>query len=384
MNKFIVIKFAELFLKGKNRFQFINCLIKNIKNVFCEFNIEIKKMLNFLVLSFNNFENENLILNQLSFIPGISQFHIVYCCEANFDLIFNIIDSKLNLNKCKSFKIEIKRRNKNIFSREEIIQNVAKHVIEKYNLIVDIKNPDVIINIEINSSKDVFVWTQKFSGLGGLPIGINGQCLSLLSGGIDSPVASYLIQKKGQIVDYITFITNEVTNKTVDKLQKLINKITLDNKLHKAKLYIVDFTKIQQELSHISQEKYRITLMRRSFYRIAEKIAIKNNYKALVCGDSLGQVASQTIESINTISNACKNIQIFRPLLTFDKLEIINIANKIQTYNISILDHEDICSLFAPSNPVTKPNIKIAISLENELKYLNYLEDSAVEKIKVI
>ncbi|MDE6429447.1 MAG: tRNA 4-thiouridine(8) synthase ThiI, partial [Malacoplasma sp.] len=272
---------------------------------------------------------------------------------------------------------------KEFLNQIEIKNEVASHILKNNDIKVDVHNPELTINIDIYDKNFSYVWFNKIYGIGGLPIGLNGSCLSLLSGGIDSPVASFLLQKKGQKVDYLTFITDSVTEKTILKLKNLIKTITLNYKLYTPKFFIVDFTKVQHELIHISNEKYRITLMRRSFYRIAQMIANKFNYNALVCGDSLGQVASQTIESIGVISQVCNNIQIFRPLLAFDKIEIIKIAKEIKTYDISVSEHEDVCSMFAPKQPITRPKLNVAINLENELQLLNDLESMAVKNVKI-
>lgn len=381
MDKFFNIKFAELFLKGKNRNTFVNALFKNIKHALCEFNINLFNKRDKFKLEYKQ-EDEDKIISILKNIPGISYFAICQKCETDIDKICFAADQFDK--KIKTFKIEVKRRHKNFLEREEIIAIVAKYLLSKNDLKVDVHHPEMVLTIEIESSNESFVWYKRFDGIGGLPIGINGSCLSLISGGIDSPVASFLMQKRGQIVDYLTFVTEDVTEKTILKIKNLINKVTLNNKIHKARLFIADYTKVQHELMHISNPKYRITLMRRSFYRIAEQLAKIYGFDALVCGDSLGQVASQTIESITTISNACEDMQIFRPLLTYDKLEIIKIAKEIDTYNLSISEHEDVCSMFAPEFPITRPSIKVAKTLENELQLLNYLEKSVIEKIRII
>ncbi|MEG2475968.1 MAG: tRNA 4-thiouridine(8) synthase ThiI, partial [Malacoplasma sp.] len=169
----------------------------------------------------------------------------------------------------------------------------------------------------------------------------------------------------------------------IEKIRKIINLITLDNKIFTPKLFIVNFDSVQQELAHARNKSYRINLMRRSFYRIAAQIAILNNIDSLTSGDSLGQVASQTLESLQTISKAT-DMLIFRPLLGFEKNEIILIARKINTYNISITQHNDICSNFNPENPITRPKIEFANSLENELPLLFDLEKSAIQNMKQI
>lgn len=382
MRCLINIKFAELFLKGKNRDDFINVLYRNIKSALEEFEVKLENKRDSFFLFYKK-EKENEIINILKMIPGISFLCLSTIVENNMEIISST--SLDFLNGKKTFKLEVKRKYKSFIERDVLISSLATYILEKNKDIkVDVKNPEVTLNVEIFDANNTIIWIQKIQGIGGYPIGINGKCLSLLSGGIDSPVASQLIQKKGQIVDYLTFVTDDVTDKTINKLKTLINQITINSKIHKAKLYVIDFTKVQHELMHIRNPKYRITLMRRSFYRIAEALAEKYGYNALVCGDSLGQVASQTIESIHTISNACKTIQIFRPLLTFDKSEVIKVAKEIGTYEISISEHEDVCSMFAPEHPITKPNLALAISLENDLQLLNYLEKSVIEKVKIV
>lgn len=381
MNKKIIIKYGELFLKGKNKKEFIKALYKNIKKALSNFQINLKDNYSMFTLEFDS-KYESEIIKILKLIPGIHHFYLCTEVETNIDKICEFANSFDK--KYKTFKIEVKRRYKDFLQQPEIKSKVAKHILTNNDIKVDVHNPELIINIDIHDEHKTFIWFDKINGVSGLPIGVNGSCLSLLSGGIDSPVASFLIQKKGQRVDYLTFITSDVTDKTIKKLKGLINKITLNSKIHKPKFYIIDFTIVQHELMHISNEKYRITLMRRSFYRIASELAKKYKYDALICGDSLGQVASQTIESISVISNVCSDIQIFRPLLAFDKIEIINIAKMIDTYDLSISEHEDVCSMFAPKHPITKPKLKIAIELEKELQLLKSLEEIVINKVNIL
>lgn len=381
MKKSINIKFGELFLKGKNKKEFLKALFKNIKNALKNFKIILHDFYSMFVLEYGEID-ELEIIKILKLIPGIHHFVVSFKVETNIE---KIKSCAINFDdNVKTFKIEVKRRYKDFLNQMDIKNQVASHILKNKSIKVDVHNPDLVINIDIYDKNISYVWFNKIYGIGGLPVGLNGSCLSLLSGGIDSPVASFLLQKKGQKVDYLTFVTDSVTEKTISKLKNLIKTITLEYKLHIPKFFIIDFTKVQHELMHISNEKYRITLMRRSFYRIAQMLANKFNYNALICGDSLGQVASQTIESISVISQVCNNIQIFRPLLTFDKIEIIKIAKEIQTYEISISEHEDVCSMFAPKQPVTKPKLNIAINLENELQLLNDLETMAVNNVKII
>lgn len=381
MNGNIIIKFGELFLKGKNKNEFIKALFKNVQKALFSFEVKLVNKHSMFFLKYK-IEDESSIIKILKMIPGIHHFFICLETKTNIDNIATIANSFDK--KYKTFKIEVKRRYKDFLEQTEIKSKVASYILKNNEIKVDVHNPELTINIEIYDQNISYVWFDKILGIGGLPIGVNGRCLSLLSGGIDSPVASFLLQKRGQQVDYLTFITDDVTNITINKLKSLIKQITLNCSIYKPKFFIVDFTKVQYELMHMSNEKYRITLMRRSFYRIAQQIAKKYKINSLICGDSLGQVASQTIESINVISQVCDQMQIFRPLLTFDKLEIIDIAKQIGTYEISISEHEDVCSMFAPKHPITKPKLNIALQLENELELLKNLEDIVIKNVEII
>ncbi|MCF0227554.1 MAG: tRNA 4-thiouridine(8) synthase ThiI, partial [Malacoplasma sp.] len=251
---------------------------------------------------------------------------------------------------------------------------------------VKMEDYDLCISLEVK--KDLCVlYYEKIKGCGGFPVGINGRCLVLISGGIDSPVAASLIMKKGMHVDFLTFMTPPHTSeKVLNKVKKLIKKVTLDGKLEKPTLYVCNFTHIQHELSHISDKSYQITLMRRYFLRIANALKNQNKYEAIGTGESLGQVASQTIQSMQTIENVLdNNCVILRPLLTYDKLEIIKLAKEIDTYDTSIIPYEDCCSLFVPKSPVTKPSTKYACKLEQELELLDKIFVNTLNKyIKII
>jgi len=218
-------------------------------------------------------------------------------------------------------------------------------------------------------------------GLGGMPMNTSGQTLHLLSGGIDSPVAANLLQKRGLKVSFLNFITPPHTDKTteykINEIVKILTKYQGDSTL-----YQINYTKIMNYLSLVENQKYKITLMRRSFYRIASIIAKQNNIMVLSNGESLAQVASQTLESICNISSVT-NLQIFRPLLTNDKNETILISEKIGTYNISIIKACETCELFAPKNPITKPKINVIENLEKSLIEIENLESEAIKNMKI-
>ncbi|MCF0217885.1 MAG: tRNA 4-thiouridine(8) synthase ThiI [Malacoplasma sp.] len=377
MEKFIDIRFGELFLKKKNKDDFKKALFVNIKKVLSSFFVSLVDKYDKFWLKFDaKYTNE--IVQHLKLIPGIHHFYLCNVCDTDIAALKQTCTNLIADNK--TFKIEVKRKDKSFLSREIIIKEVAKHIFANFNVKVDVNNPEIKLNIVIDSPTLSYVWTNKIMGIGGLPVGVNGKCLALISGGIDSPVAAFLLQRKGMQVDYLNFITDVVSKPTINKIKNLIKKITLNHKIYQPLFHVVDFSQIQHELIHTSNQKYKITLMRRSFYRIALQIAQEYGYDCIACGDSLGQVASQTLESIQVISQVCDSIPIFRPLLTYDKSEIISLAKKIDTYELSIQDHEDVCGLFAPKNPITKPKLNVVQFLENELELLKSLENNVVNK----
>ncbi len=381
MEQIIYIKYGELNLKGNNKNFFINTLFKNIKKALKDF-IGIKIIKEHDNIKIYNCKNYNEIINILKFVPGIDL--IILGTIINRDI------QKLKLfcldliDKYKTFKIQCKRKDKSFYlNSDQIIREVASHILKnKNNIFVDVHNPEILVSIEVNQNNFI-VYNNKIKGIGGFPVGVNSKGLVLLSGGIDSPVAGYLLQKKGMNIDYITFVTPPYTSeKALDKTKDLIKIITLEGKIQNSKLYIINYTQVLHELNHVKNESYRITLMRRSFFRIASKIAKFINAKVIATGESIGQVASQTIESMETISNSINDILIYRPLLAMDKKEIIEIAKKIGTYDISIKPYDDSCSIFAPKKPTTKPNINNALKYESELFMLKTLEENIIKKMK--
>ncbi|MDR2461788.1 MAG: tRNA 4-thiouridine(8) synthase ThiI [Mycoplasmataceae bacterium] len=386
---FLYIKYGELVLKGKNRGEFVNCLYRNIRFALKEYiDIKINKQYDYLIIS--EFK-ENIyleLINILKRIPGINLIISAYSTNTEIKTIESEITSKLEhliLNKNLTFKVVVKRNYKEFnLDSMEIAKHIGHLLLEKFsNLKVDIHHPNMVINIEVKKNNTIFYF-DKIKGIGGFPIGINGKVLQLISGGIDSPVAAIQLLKKGMNVDFLTFITPPHTNDdVVEKIKNLIKQITLDYKIEKTKFFVVNFTPIMHEIAHVSNKSYKITLMRRYFIRIASYIQKKYAYDALATGESLGQVASQTIQSMNVIDNVKKNL-ILRPLLTYDKSEIISLAKEYGTYDISILHHDDCCQIFVPKNPVTKPSIVDAKKLEKELEMINVIYKKILKDIKPI
>lgn len=389
MQKIIYLKYGELTLKGKNRSDFSNRLLKNIKYALSEFTCKFIKSFDNILIEMNNEKDLDAIVDILKRIPGIFQIIVAYVINSrDINEVGTQILDIVHTNVWTTFKVETKRHDKSYpinsmdFSKQMggiILQNTQ-------NKKVVMNHPDLLINIEIRD-KNTICYFDKTQGVGGLPVGSSGRCLMLISGGIDSPVAASLLMKRGMHVDFLTFITPPHTaDELVNKIKTLINKVTLDGKLEKPRFYVCNFTHIQHELAHISDHSYQITLMRRYFYRIADSMRKKEHYDAIGTGESLGQVASQTIESLATISSVLSDdCVVLRPLLTYDKLETIKIAKAIDTYETSIIPLADCCSLFVPANPVTRPNKETAQKLEQESDLLEEIYQQTIKSnIKII
>ena len=380
--KQIYIKFGELTLKGKNRKEFVKCLHKNVKQALEEFKtIKLDLKFDCIIISHIPTTKYTRIFDIVKSIPGISFVIEAYVIERDEAKLHDFLKKVLD-KKQTTFKVETKRVDKKYktdsmtFSRKLggfVLANFKKWK-------VDIHQPEVRIHVEIKETCFI-VYFNKVKGVGGFPLGINGRVLMLLSGGIDSPVAAHLLMKKGFRVDFLTFVSPPHTSKKAEKkVRDLIGVITLQGKLERPFLYTCKFTDLQHEIAHITNHSYQITIMRRYFLRIAQALVKQYHYDAIATGESLGQVASQTIESMTTISQVLDNIVVLRPLSTYDKIEIIDLAKKINTYNISILPYPDACSMFVPANPTTKPKIETAVALEKEMMLVDTIYKQTLDK----
>lgn len=364
----ILIRYGELVLKKKNRKTFIKTLEQNIQHITGEKpQVEFDRM-------YLNYTEENL--KNLNYVFGISSYSPVVVVENDIE-IFKSTILKMVEPAAKTFKIAARRN----FKKIELTSNQINHalggfVLKNTQMKVDVHNPDQTFYVEVRNGR-TYIFSKYINGLGGLPVGVSGRILHLISGGFDSPVAAYELMKRGLKVDFLTFITPPQTDqRTIEKISNLTK--VLAKYQRSSTLFVCDYSELMNYISFVSKESYKITLMRRSFYRIAEKMALKKGYLAVSNGDNLGQVASQTLESLATIGNAT-SIQIFRPLLTFDKNEVIDIARRIDTHDISIIKANETCELFAPKEPVTKPSLQTALELEKELYNLPEMEQEAFE-----
>ncbi|MBQ0045499.1 MAG: tRNA 4-thiouridine(8) synthase ThiI [Mycoplasma sp.] len=382
VEKLIYIKYGELTLKGKNRREFVTCLYNNVKKALADFKtIKIIRQFDSMTICHIAKTKYDKVFSIVKAIPGIAYVIEGYGIGRDENKLHAFLKTTIE-NKKQTFKVFTKRSDKSYpLDSMQFSRNLGGFVLKNFkNLSVDIHKPDLKINVEIKEDKFI-VYFNKVKGCGGFPLGINGRVLMLISGGIDSPVAASLLMKKGFHVDFLTFVSPPHTSKEAEnKVRSLIKQLTLDGRLEKPLLYICKFTDLQHEISHITNHSYQITIMRRYFFRIAQHLVKTQHYDAMATGESLGQVASQTIESMTTISSVLDNVVVLRPLLTYDKIEIIQLAEKINTYNISILPYPDACSMFVPANPTTKPSLAKAEALEKELMLIDEIYKRVIGK----
>ncbi|MBR4262345.1 MAG: tRNA 4-thiouridine(8) synthase ThiI [Bacilli bacterium] len=377
----IMIKYGELTTKKGNRKFFVNTLYDNIKDKLKGKDVKVHKDISRMYIEFEDKEL-NGILEIINNIFGIHEYVVADRVYSEIEDIDNkVIEVAKNSNK-KTFKIETKRSDKSFpINSVEFSSRLGGVVLKNVpGIKVDVNNPELTIHVEIREGY-TYIYTNEYQGLGGYPSGTLGKGLLMLSGGIDSPVAGYLTLKRGVALDCIYFesmphTSIEARNKVIDLARK-ISKYT-----HKINLHIVPFTALQEAIYHYVREDYCITIMRRMMYRISEEVAKRNNCKVITNGESIGQVASQTLTSMSVINNVT-NMPIIRPVACLDKLEIIDIAKKIDTYDISILPFEDCCTIFVPKHPVINPKLEQCLIEENKFDYETLLND-CIENINTI
>ncbi len=377
MKQVIMIKYGELTTKKDNIGLFLNTLKKNIDYVLKGFNVQIEydKGRMFIISNDDNYDQIN---GKLKNVFGIHEFILAYKLEDNdLDIIGQNILSLIKDKEVNTFKVVTKRSDKKYpISSMEVSRYIGGIILKNINSAkVDVHNPNLTVNIEIRSNA-TFLYFNSILGLGGYPVGVAGKGLLMLSGGIDSPVAGYMSIKRGVKLEAIYFESPPHTSiEAKNKVQQLAKRLSLFN--NGIKLHIINFTKIQEEIYKKIPHEYLITIMRRMMYRISAKIASNSNAKILVNGESIGQVASQTLNSMSVINEVVK-LPVIRPLACFDKLEIIKIAKEIKTYDISILPYEDCCTIFVPKHPVINPQLSKCIEYEKLLDY----ESLIIEAIK--
>ncbi len=375
----VLIRFGELSTKGKNRRDFINRLMANIKDMLSDIEgLEYRKTYDRIYIKMTD-QDPQCVKQRLCKVFGISSFSFTEKVDTDIEVIKARCLEIAQESDKQTFKIMTRRHDKSFpMKSDEINRACAGEILRNTALKVDVHDPQLAIRIEVHAN-ETYITSDKIIGAGGYPAGINGKVLLMLSGGIDSPVAAYELMKRGLKVEAVHFAsppyTSENARKKVEDLATLVSEYQSDMRLH-----VVNFTNLQLKIYEKAGDPYAITLMRRMMFRLAERIANENGCLAIATGESIGQVASQTLESIACINDAVR-IPVIRPLVCFDKLEIIGLATKIGTYETSILPFEDCCTIFDPKNPVTKPTIKKAQMHEAKFDYESML-DKAMETIQ--
>lgn len=369
----IVVRYGELSTKGKNRRDFTKQLTHNIKVRLKEYkNLEYKTLHDGLFIKLNG-ENYELIQKDLKQVFGYAYFAGALIVKKDIEIVKEIA-LKLALKKeYLTFKINTRRSDKSFPLRSDAInREIGGYILKNSNLKVDVHKPDLMIYIIVEKD-DIIIMDEKVKGIGGYPTGINGKALVMMSGGIDSPVAAYLTMKRGLKIECIHFASQPYTSKqALDKVFTLAKKLSVyqgDIIVH-----VIPFTNLQLAIYKHTKEAYAITIMRRMMYRIADRLCKNRKILLITNGESVGQVASQTPESINVIGKVSETL-IMRPLCMMDKIESIELAKKIDTYETSILPYEDCCTIFEPKNPVTKPKEKDCLYFESLFDYETLIEE---------
>ena len=378
MKEVIMIKYAELTTKKDNRNFFINTLEKNVLSCLDGLNPTIKKDYYRMFIYVSDIESS---ISKLSKVFGIHEIvRCVFTEDASLENIENI--SKTLIKEGSAFKVITNRSDKTYpINSMELSRMVGAYLLKNVpNLKVDVHEPSIIVNIEIRR-EGVYLYSSGIPGMGGYPTGTLGKALLMLSGGIDSVVAGFLTMKRGVKLDFLYF--ESLPHTSLEARDKVISlaKI-LKSYGNTGKLLVVPFTKIQETIYKEMKGDYMITMMRRQMYKIATKVAKMRNANAIVNGESIGQVASQTLTSMSVINNVT-NMPVIRPVACMDKLEIIDIANKIGTYETSILPYEDCCTIFLPKHPVINPELDKAIKYENSFDYKEMI-NKVLNNIEVI
>lgn len=359
MNQTFLLHYDEIALKGKNRPIFEKKLLSNISLAADKSNVKLfklKRLWGRIILQVD-FSSNLKLKKILAQAFGLAWFAPALPAIPSLTSFKKAISRLAKNNSFATFAIRAKVADKSLpFSSKGLEIKLGQWVVDSYQKKVDLNNPDLTFWIEIISKKCSFIFSQKHQALGGLPPGVNGQALSLLSGGIDSPVASFKMMGRGLEVNFIHFHSYPQTKKaSIEKAIKLAK--ILDQYQPNTKLFLLPFLPIQKELLAHCDNRYLVILYRRSMLRIAQIVARKQGAKALITGDALGQVASQTVENL-ALQNKVVNLPILRPLIGFQKKDIISLSRKIKTYSVSIEPHQDCCSLFVPKNPTTKADLE--------------------------
>ena len=383
----ILVRFGDLTLKGRNRKMFVSGVVNLVKEKLDGLKTTLEITHDRIYVAING-EDTNEIIKRLSYVSGISSYSLVVRVNTTSDMkeikeaAVNLINEQIKGDV--KFKVESKRSDKTFpLTSLEISKEISSYVLKQcHNLHVDVHNPEETLYIELRN-KDTYLYLKDIKGMGGFPVGVAGKGLLMLSGGIDSPVAGYLAMKQGVEIECVHFESTPLTSiESAQKVIDLVKKMAKYAPKNRIKVHFVPFKELHMALLDNVPESYNITIMRRMMYRITSKLCDKFNALCIVNGESVGQVASQTLGSMNTI-NSVTNVPVIRPVVTYDKNEIIKISRMIDTYHISIKPFEDCCTVYVPKSPATAPTIEKSVLFEKSFDYES-LVDLAVENVKTV
>ena len=385
MYNILIVKYGEIGVNGKNRYIFENKLIKNVKNILKPIGkFNVYKEYGRIYVDLDGYDYEEVV-EEVKKVFGIVGVCPAVRAEKDYNLLkelaLKMLEEKIEQGY-KSFKVDSRRGDKDFkLTSQEMSLDIGGYLVSqvKDKIAVDVRNPEVKIHCELRQNH-VMVYSDTIPGYGGLPLGTNGRAMSLLSGGIDSPVASWMVAKRGMELECIHFhsypFTSEKSQEKVRDLAQILAKYCGRVRLHK-----VNMLEIQKSIGLNCKDEEMTIISRRFMMRIAERVAESRHCDALVTGESIGQVASQTIQGL-TCTNASVKMPVFRPLIAMDKTEIIEVAQKIGTFETSILPEEDCCTVFSPKKPVTKPKLDRIEKSENKLDVEKLIQD-AIDNIEV-
>lgn len=378
------ISYGELALKGKNRGNFERTLNTRIRNILkgTEYKLIIDSSKLYVLADSENLDE---IIKRVKKIFGIVALSPAVRVENNVEEIKETvleIAKKAYENGARNFKVEVKRSNKKFEKNSmDFARELGGHILVNSDFEhVKMKNPDVMIYLEIRNN--TYIYTEKLKTFGGLPLGTTGKGLVLLSGGIDSPVAAFMMAKRGMFVNAVTFHSFPFTSQQALEKVKELSEI-LSSYIPKIKLFSMNILKIQEEINQKTNKDLATILTRRAMMRLGERLAQKQGYNALITGESLGQVASQTIGGLTCTNNSMEMLPVFRPLIGMDKTEIMKIAMEIDTYNKSIEPYEDSCVIFAPKHPVTNPKLENVLLEEKKIEDYDSILDEIFDNAEI-
>lgn len=380
MKKLIIIKYGELTTKHDNINFFIKTLKNNIESSLSGIDNKITYDVGRMFIETDKYDE---VVKKLTNTFGIHEINIAYeIDDRSLDNISKVLIELLSDKDFNTFKVVTKRSDKSYPVKSmDVSKSLGGDVLKnKKTVKVDVNNPELLINVEIRNNK-AYLYFEKVEGIGGYPVGTLGKGMLMLSGGIDSPIAGYLAMKRGIRIEGVYFDSPPHTS--IDAKNKVLELASiLSSYSGYVKLHVIHFTEIQEAIYRYCPKEYMITIMRRMMYRIAEKLAHKNNCKAIINGESVGQVASQTLTSMAAINEVIK-MPVLRPVCCYDKIEIIDLAKKIGTYDVSIRPFQDCCTIFVPEHPVINPEIEKAREYEQAFDFETLINE-AVKNDEVI